>query len=275
MPQEINRIGRGTEWATRYYLLRTESAKRDMEKYLNLLPPEKQKRVLVGAEKIAEKIIFMNKSRNVRNVDVIGEESKKPGSEDYDIMVYFDDNSQKGYSLKIQGSSRNVNVRNFTLNSLCKSFTGKKFEDFLTGDEIEWYSKMGIAYSEDKIASEVLGKWGALKLSKTLNDVLKSDPRKLIETMLKEIRYKTNLLMAVVDKKGEFRGYVTKFVDLFSKMESNLEKIEIIPRGISVHVLFDKIRLLHLDLYMMSSSLGKGKKLRGAIRVNFKIDETA
>lgn len=275
MPQKIDRIGRATEWATSYYLSRNERNREGMERYLNLLPPEEQKRVLVGAEKLAQKILSMSGGKAIIDAEVIGEESKRPGSEDYDVKVVFDDKSEEGYSLKIQSNSIGVNVRNPTLNSLCKSFTGKKFEEFLTADEIERYQRWGMDYSQGRLESNVVGRWGAQKLAGILRAELRSNPRKFIETMLKEIRYKTNLLIAVVDKNAKFQGYVTKFVDLFSKLESAPKRIEIVPSGISVAVLFDKIPLFHIDLYMMSSSSGKGKKLRGAIRVNFEINEKA
>jgi len=275
MPQKIDRIGRSVEWGTRYFLLQTGESKKDLERYLSYLPSSERRRVLVGAKKAAEKIISANEGKAVVDVVVIGEESKKPGTGDYDILVQFDDGSEKAYSLKIQKSSTGVNVRNPTLNSICKRFTGKSFYSFLTPEEVRYYEKLGEAYSKGHVESRVLGCWGAKKLASILNDALDYNPEKFIDIMLEEIRYKTNLIIVVVDNNAAFQGYVTKFVDLFARLRRNVEEIEIKPRGISVDFFLSKTRLFHIDVYMMSSSEGKGKKLRAAIRVDFEIDEKA
>jgi hypothetical protein len=281
MPAKIDRLGRATEWRTRYILLKntekSEKAKMEADQYFNQLPENEKKRCVIASQKIAEKILEMCKGKEIVDVNVVGEKSKKMKT-DADLIVYFSDGSNKSFSLKVTSTAKNVNVRNATLNSLCRSFTGKDFDNFLSPEDKKWYENMGEMYSQGKIESKILGEWAAKKFAEILKNTLNSKTRKFLDVLFSEIRYTTKttsiLIIVVVDKKGNFKGYVTKFDDLFKKIEQAPNKLDIQPNGIRVSIVFEQKELLGIDLYMQSGSRNyKGKKLRCAIRVNFEIEE--
>lgn len=273
MPQKIDRIGRSHEWGTRYFLLKTEQSKKDFENFKCYLDENDWKRVLIASEKSSEKIKSYFPNNQIIDAKVTGEENKKSGNEDYDLVITLDNNEKKGYSLKIQCNFEGVNVRNATLNSICKGLIGKKFEELVTSMEYQEYIKKGNEYSEGKLKSDVLGVWGAEILAKYCQKSLGDNPSFFIKNIKREVRYETNLILTVVDKKLNFKGFCTTFSKRFEDITQNPSKLKIKQKGISVHLYYENIDLAHIDVYMMSSSLGKGKKLRIAIRVNFCLDD--
>tara|TARA_Y100000310_G_scaffold315844_1_gene366904 strand:+ start:959 stop:1807 length:849 start_codon:yes stop_codon:yes gene_type:complete len=273
MPRKIDRIGRANEWATRHFLMPSRQSEADMNSYLFDLPEYEKRRVLVGSKKASEKIRLLNSGNEIVKADVVGEASKTQGGHDFDIEVTLKDNSKQGYSLKIQKNYIGVNVRNPTLNSICKSFTGNDFETYISDDEKKWYKEAGSSYSRGSESSKTLGIWGAKKLAGIMEEVLKKNPIHFVNVLLKETRFKTNLVVVVVDNQSRFIGYVTKFVKQFERLRKEMKKITVFSRGISVYVSFEGKSLLHIDIYMMSDSFSKGTKLRAAIRVDFELDD--
>ncbi len=274
MPAMIDRIGRSLEWLVRANLIGTPEARKEAEKYLQVLPLSHRKRVVVGCERIVEKIRSIIGEKKIKDVSVVGEVNKTADTCDFDLDIILEDGKKESFSLKIQKSARGVNVRNPTLNSICESFTGKSFDEFLSDEQKEKYKKLGELYVKKLIKSKVVGAWAAEIFSKILNDVLKENPQRILQAALKEIRYKTRLLGAVVDDKGEFKGFITKFPDSFEKWIRQPESVKITHKGITVCFSLEGVDLFHIDIYMMSGSKGyRGKKLRCAVRVNFEINE--
>ena len=272
MPASIDRLGRATEWGARYFILKTDGAKKDMEKYLNRLKGNERKRALTSAKKSAELILKLSKGKKIIDVIVVGEESKRKGV-DYDVMVFFEDGTKVGYSLKTYKGLK-FNVRNPTLSSFCKQMTGKSFEDYLTEKEKKEYLKKGILYSQRKIESKIIGEWGAEKLLSILEEFKEKDEARFRENLLKQLRYGTNLIGCIVDKNGNFVRYVTRFPKILDKIKNREGKIRLARSGISVSVSLDGEHVCDLVLYMESSSKRLGKKLRMRIDLDFrKIDK--
>ncbi|MCR4284657.1 MAG: hypothetical protein NUV97_01270 [archaeon] len=269
MPQKIDSIGRAHEWTTASLLDDSENLKKKSKEYLNRLSLKiDQDRVILASKKASEKIRELV-GQEIKTAKVVGEENKKQGGEDFDILLELVDGSRKGYSLKTQNNFSGVNVRNFTPNSLCKIFTGKGFEDFLDNEEKKNYLELGDLYSKDMVKSEVIGKWGAQKLAEILSREFSIDKISFVKNLLSEMRGGTNLLLTVVNKNGEFKGYCTKFSSIFEKLRKEPENLRISFQGISVLFYLKEDRICKFDIYMQSTSSGKKKKLRGVIRIDF------
>lgn len=268
MPKKIDRIGRAHEWLTGYNLSGAMSLKEKAEEYLGVLPERDKKRVNVGSLYSAKKIKELS-GGGIVGAEIVGEASKKPGSKGYDLLVSFENKTRAGYSLKIQSSSDGVNVRNPTLNSICKALTGSNFEDYLTEKEKKDYFLKGKMYSDGVLKSDVIGSWGAEKLREILKECLDKNPTEFIIRLMAEIRIKTNLILTIVDSNGKFIKQIVDFPDDVKLMASHPEKVSISNNGISVYFSINNSSPIHIDVYMMSNSLGKGKKLRAAIRIKF------
>ncbi len=269
MPTKIDRIGRAHEWLTAYFLSNEAYLLEKANTYLKLLDSLEQKRVRVGSKHTAEGIKLLEIESEIVKVKCIGDKSKKSGPEDYDIMIYFKEGENKGYSLKIQKNPQGVNVRNPTMNSLCKFFTRKDFEKYLKLEEIKKYELMGKDYINKNIESREVGHWGAVKLSEILNGELKKDCGEFSKILLQEVRYKTNFILTIVDKNGNFIGQITKFNPLFKEFIKDPSKLKILPRGISVHMMLNEKKLVKIDVYMQSNSKGRLNKLRLVLRPDF------
>ena len=102
-----------------------------------------------------------------------------------------------------------------------------------------------------------------------IHDMKKRDPINFLKTMLQEIRYKSNMLITIVDNSPKFIKHITKFLDIYEKAIKNPKNLKIYSHGVSVFVSIGDEHLFKIAVYMMSDSSGNGKKLRVAIRPYF------
>jgi len=272
VPAKIDRIGRAHEWLTRAILLGSEASLAEAKRFLDLLPEPDRKRVTAGAKRTAEHLRALHPGRRVIAARAVGEDSKKPGEGDADLLLTFEDGGAVGYSLKIQASSEGVNVRNPTANSLTKALAGREFSALLTASQQDWYRLRGEEYAKGELDSKVVGQWGVKVLANAFREAHHLDPPKFVGALLRELRVGTNLILTVVDQGGRFLGHSTKYSRVAGDVRAEPKRLAIDARGISVRFALDGVELCHVDVYMMSGSEGKGTKLRAAIRCDFELD---
>lgn len=279
MPAYIDRIGRAHEWCAAAEINRlagnSEAAAfclATAAEYLTTLSDAQRKRVEVGSLKTAQRIFAESGPAEVAGAKVVGEESKKPGSVDVDILVESKIRPPIGYSVKLQTTFKGVNVRNATPNSLLRSLlatTGLAFEDGLTEDERKHYFQSGEEYADGAVKSQPLGSWAAGVMAARMRSGHGADPAGFVARLLREVRFKDNLLLTVVNARGEFKGFAKNAAGTAERIEADPAGLTFEPRGISVHVFHRGLAIGHVDIYMGSGSDGKGTRLRLAIRRDF------
>ena len=281
VPASIDRVGRLNEWLVAVRLNKVAGKPAEASEcrlVADGLRPDlslvEQKRAEVAADKIASRVLAQLRGQRIASVVPVGEKNKKRGAPDFDILVELSDGTKTGYSLKLQTSPTGVNVRNPTANSLLEQVTGTGFDARLTPDEAREYRRLGEDYQSGKVQSRQLGTWGAREIATHLTQAYTAAPTVFASRLHRQLRADTNLILAVVDENARFLGFVTSYPESVRRLATDPSGLAFVPEGISVHILIRDRRVGHIDVFMMSSSAGLGRKLRCVIRLDFEMEPT-
>lgn len=261
-----NAIGKAHERLTRDLLNGVEPQSDTLEQF-EQINDEQQNRVEVGAEKASE---FIRKDANfdISDAEEVGDQLKTT-EESTDITVEGEGEKEK-YSLKMT-SSNTSNVRNRTLNTLCKNLLGKPESEVFSEEQKQHYQSLLDEYANGgDVRSKEPSEYVREILVERFKELRDEDEELFRERLVTEMYLDATHVGCYVENDGTFRYLYNFETEENLKLRQGAGKLTIETTesdDSNIYFMIDGEEAFKIAIYGQSDSGGRRSGLRTAMRV--------